>query len=237
MPKAKIDPNSPQPAKTKVSTADITQWETDFRPGDIPYVSHVPKSPIKMSKERKERIKRIVYYKNLGKTPEQIAEALKVDVKTVKRDLTTAIVLMSKNMPFIPAQDRALMREAVKTYADETKELIIKTKNLIDEIEQNKMHLEPKALGGFALMLGELRQTLELGAKLSGELQTGPKVNVIVFSGLIKRLIEIINEEVDRTAFIRIRDRFKLEMGGKEPLGEKGGKVEVEEIDGEINVQ
>ena len=77
------------------------------------------------------------------------------------------------------------------------------------------------------MILGELRQTLELGAKLSGELQTGTRVNVVMFSGMIKRIIEILSQEVDRPTFIRIRERLKLEMQGQQPLGEKGGNVEI----------
>ncbi len=226
MPKERTNPNLPPVMKTKMS--ELSTWDIKLDPTKIPYVSHVPGSPIKMTESRKKRIRKIIRLKNEGLAPEEIAAELGIDTQIVKRDLTTAVVLANQNLPFMPPEDRALIKSAVTTYTDEAKTLMVKIKGIITKLEEAKMHLEPKALGGFAMMIGELRQTLELGAKLTGELQTGTKVNVVVFSGMLKRIIEILHEEVDRPTFIRIRDRMKLEFTGKQPLGDKGGEVVID---------
>ena len=224
MTKIKKDPNQPLPVKEIIEPT--TAWNTEnIDVNKIPYVSHVPHNPIRLTHERKKRIKKILQLKNKGYTPEQIADELNVPLILVKRDLTTAVTLTSKNLPFVPAEDRALMRDAVKSYTTEAKDLFERIKTVVQTLEEKEAYLDPKAAMSFAMILGELRQTLELGAKLTGELQTGTRINVIMFSNMVKRLIEIVGEEVDRSTFIRIRDRMKLEMSGQQPLGEKGGEI------------
>lgn len=225
MPKPRKNPNLPQVKKENVG--DVTKWDIDVNRSKIPYVSHAPKNPMKMTKARKARIKKVLRLKEEGKEPKEIAETLGVSLKTIKRDLTTAIVLAKENLPYLPAEDKQLLHKAISTYNDEARTLFDRIKTVITELEDKETYLQPKAAMAYAMILGELRQTLELGAKLSGELQTGTKVNVVIFSNLVKRMIEIINQEVDRSTFIRIRERMKLEMQGQQPLGEKGGVVEV----------
>jgi hypothetical protein len=224
MTKIKTNPNQPLPAKEIVEPT--TEWKTEnIDANKIPYVSHVPKNPIRMTHDRKKRIRKVLQLKNKGYTPEQIADELEIPLILIKRDLTTAVTLTGKNLPFVPAEDRALMRDAVTSYTNEAKDLFERIKTVVTTLEEKEAYLDPKAAMSFAMIIGELRQTLELGAKLTGELQSGTRVNVVMFSGMVKRLIEIVGEEVDRTTFIRIRDRMKLEMGGKQPLGDKGGEV------------
>lgn len=204
------------------------KWEMDVSHRKIPYASHVPKNPSLMTEERKERIRKVVRWLNLGKSPAWIADKLDISRTTVKRDLSTAISLTSKNMPYVPRLEKQIMTE-VKSYTEKARELMDRVEVIVSELEAEKMYMDPKGAMSVSMMLGELRQTLELGAKLSGELQTGTRVNVIQFSGLIKRLIEIIGQEVDRGTFIRIRDRLRLEIDGQQPLGPKGGEVEIAE--------
>jgi len=221
-----MNPNLPQIEKEKVQ--DITEWDISLNKDRIPYVSHTPENPMKMTEARKKRIRKIIDMKSNGKTNEEIAEKLKIPVKYIKRDITTAMILAKENTPYLPADDKALLRGVITTYNDEAKNLFARIKDVINELEGNKSYLDPKAAMAYAMILGELRQTLELGAKLSGELQTGTRVNVVMFSDLIKRIIEIIHEEVDKTTFMRIRERLKLEMQGQSPLGDKGGEISIE---------
>lgn len=231
MPRPRTNPKLAPRSTTNVNPS--TNWQTEgIDPKKIPYVSHTPKNPINMTPERKARIQQVIKLKNEGKSPEEIAIQLKTSVKNIKRDLTAAIVLVGKSEPYLEAEDRKLVRQVVNTYNEEAKGLFLRVKKVIGELEEAKTYLNGKDAIGYAMILSELRQTLELGAKLSGELQTGTQVNVIVFSSLVKRLIEIISQEVDKTTFLRIRERFKLEVQGQKPLGDKGGAVEIE--DGEI---
>lgn len=227
MARPRMNPNLPKSKEENVGA--VSKWDIDINKNKIPYVSHLPKNPMKMSKVRKDRIRKIVDIKTKepNVTPEQIAERLKITPTQVKRDLTAAVVLVGENKPYLPAQDKALLRGVITTYNEEAKGLFTKIKTVVQELEDAKTYLEPKAAMSYAMLLGELRQTLELGAKLSGELQTGTRVNVIMFSGMVKRIIEILSQEVDRPTFIRIRQRLKLEMQGQNPLGEKGGPVEI----------
>jgi hypothetical protein len=225
MARPKMNPN--QPKINKEDIGELTEWDIDINKDKIPYVSHVPENPMKMTKSRKARIRKIIGMKQEGKTTKEIAEKLGIEEKQVKRDITTAMILTKENLPYLPAEDKALLRGVVTTYNDEARELFARVRIVVDELEARKTFLEPKAAMAYAMILGELRQTIELGAKLSGELTTGTRVNVVVFSSMIKRMIEIISEEVDRSTFIRIRDRMKLEMEGQQPLGDKGGNVEI----------
>lgn len=203
-----------------------TQWDK-IQIQKIPYASHIPENPSKMTEERKIRIRKVMYWYNHKLNTMEIAKKMGIDVRMVRRDLTTAVALTKQNMPYVPKIERQIMK-ATATYTEEAKELMDRVKNVIDELETSKMYQDPKGAMSFAMLLGELRQTLELGAKLTGELQTGTRVNVVMFTGLVKKLISIIETEVDRTTFLRIRDRFRLEMQGQEPLGSKGGTIEIE---------
>jgi len=225
MPRPRKNPNLPKVEKKNVG--EITSWDVNMDRNKIPYVSHAPTNPIKMTKDRKERIKKIIKLKGEKKSVDEIATILNMPAKYVKRDLSAAMVLAKENAPYLPAKDKALLHDTIVTYNDEARALFSRIRNVITELEDAKAYIDPKAGMAYAMILGELRQTLELGAKLSGELQTGTRVNVVVFSGLVKRIIEIINQEVDRPTFIRIRDRMKLEMQGQQPLGDKGGDVDV----------
>lgn len=218
------------PANQEIIAVDRSRhkWELDVSNRKIPYASHIPKNPSQMSEERKQRIRRVVWWLNKGLNPAQIADKMKIDRRVVKRDLSAAVVLTQQNLPYVPKLEREIMT-GMKTYTEKTRDLMDRVEKIVNEIEEGKMYLDPKGAMSMSMMLGELRQTLELGAKLTGELQTGTRINVIQFSGMIKRLIEIISQEVDKTTFLRIRERLKLEIQGQEPLGPKGGEVELPE--------
>ncbi len=56
MPKERTNPNLPPVMKTKMS--ELSTWDIKLDPTKIPYVSHVPGSPIKMTESRKKRIRK-----------------------------------------------------------------------------------------------------------------------------------------------------------------------------------
>ncbi len=215
-----------------------TEWPEYIAPNKIPYVSHVPASPNEMTDERKARIRSVIYWHNRGKKPKWIAEKVSKKFKksissmTVKRDLTTAVELTNRAMPYVPKIEKEIMKE-VKTSIVKAQDIFSRVDVVLKKLEDEEKHVEnPKAIMAYAMLIGELRQSLELNAKLSGELQTGTRVNVLVFSGLVKGIIHILESELDLETFRRIRDRIKLEMDNREPLGARGGPVVVEE--GEI---
>lgn len=227
MARPRENPNQPKIQKDNVG--NLTEWDVSINKDNIPYVSHTPENPIRMTGDRKKRIKKIVALKTRepNLTPEEIAQRLNLTTTTVKRDLSAAMVLVRENKPYLPPKDKAILQGVISTYKEEATALFARIKEVIVKLEDKEAYLDPKAGMSYAMILGELRQTLELGAKLSGELQTGTRVNVVMFSGMIKRIIEILSQEVDRPTFIRIRERLKLEMQGQQPLGEKGGNVEI----------
>lgn len=235
----KRKPNKPYPdhKKTEIeltSKYDKTKWPRPIDIKSIPYVSHVPKNPIQMDEKKKKRIRSAVWWHNKGKDIKWIAEKLKTTPTTIKRDLTTAVVLTNEAMPYVPKLERQIMTE-VKTSVQKAGDLYDRVEDMIATLEQDKESItsNSKKIMAYSMLIGELRQSLELTAKLTGELQTGTRVNVVVFSDLVKRMIEIIRSEVDLETFERIRDRIRLEMQGAKPLGQRGGEVQIVEQDGE----
>lgn len=204
-----------------------TEWD-HLSLSKMPYISHVPVNPDKMTEDRKKRIKSVMYWYNRNVPTAEIAKKMGITATTVRRDLTAAVVLTSRNMPYVPKLEREIMTET-KTFMKRTEGLMERIESTIDILEEDQKHTtDSKSVMAYSMLIGELRQTLELGAKLTGELQTGNKVNVIMFSGLVKKLIDIIHTEVDPTTFLRIRDRLRLELQGQQPLGSKGGDVSIE---------
>jgi hypothetical protein len=193
----------------------------------LPYASHVNQNYSTVTDKRMKRIRKIMYHYSHGMSAKDIATKLGISQILVKRDLTTAVVLTSKNMKFVPSIERRIM-EYTSGYTKKAQELFDRVEKLVTELEDTSAHMDPKKAVPFVMMLGELRQTLELGAKLTGELQTGTRINVVMFSGLIKKLINILESELPRDQFLRIRERIKLEMQGQEPLGSKGGTIEID---------
>lgn len=218
-------------AEEKTKEVSIKKLKVEYKGGinpDIPYVVSVPKSPIKMTEERKKRIRKVVHHHNQGKDPKWIAKKIGSDTKTVKKDLTTAMALTAEAMPYVPKLEKQIMAE-VKTTMQKSGDLYNRIETVLSEVEeQENLAKNPKAIMSYSMLLGELRQTLELTAKLSGELQTGTRVNVITFSGLVKRIIGILQSELDHDTFLRLRDRLRLELDGQQPLGSKGGDITID---------
>lgn len=218
-------------AKRETKTVSVNKIKAEYKGGinpNIPYVTYVPESPIKMTEARKKRIRKVVHWHNKGKDPKFIAEKLGEDVKTIKKDLTTAMTLTAEAMPYVPKLEKQIMTE-VKTTIEKSGDLYDRINTVLAEVEeQENLAQNPKAIMSYSMLLGELRQSLELTAKLSGELQTGTRVNVITFSSFIKKIIGILQQELDRTTFLRLRDRIRLELEGQQPLGSKGGDITID---------
>jgi hypothetical protein len=224
-----------KPQKVTNQEDERYQWQTvGFK--KLPYASHVNQNLSTISEKRLKRIRKVMYHYSHGKSAKDIADMMGINQVLVKRDLTTAVVLTGKNMKYVPKLERKIM-EYTTGYTKKAEELFVRVEKLVTQLENESAHLDAKKAIPFVMMLGELRQTLELGAKLTGELQSGTRINVVMFSGLIKKIIGILESELPREQFARIRDRIKLEMQGQEPLGSKGGAIEIDEntvIDGEI---
>ncbi len=216
---------------TENNVVSVERIKTDYKGGinpNIPYVVGIPKSPIKMTEERKKRIRKVVHWHNKGKEAKWIAEKLGENISSVKKDLTAAMTLTAEAMPYVPKLEKQIMAE-VKTTIQKSGDLYDRIEVVLENVEaQHDLATNPKAVMSYAMLLGELRQTLELSAKLSGELQSGTRVNVITFSGFIKKIIGILQIELDRDTFLRIRDRIRLELDGQQPLGSKGGEITID---------